>query len=1253
MADMQRPRKRNTSPTLQPLEPRQLLDGAALAGTWVGQDGHDLVGPSAQIGPSDVQDVRIGLTGLPADRTVVAAVVQGNGGGTWTTRAGSGAWAAAFVRSGDAAGDVYFEPYQVETGRPFGVTLTYDDGTTASAFVAGGAADPQRRMPAAALRADWGGQGPRDLVGTAAAVGPDGVRDVVLSLANLSTRVPIEMIRVDGPPGLSWSYGPDRQARAEARLIPDPADPSKAQLLLSPDRDLDGQELSVLIVYATGATDAAVVLAGPTDPRLAPAEVATLPAIRPGASATWAGQDGTDLTGPGDVRLAVAGVPAGRSVVAAVLTNAAGRAWVYRGAGAPAGLHVDPFPQPMALRVEAGGALSLAFPPVRDESGTVLALRLVYDDGTIGLASVAGGAADPGRRAASPSASSVVARPGDDLQALVLAHGTVRLSAGVYDLSRPLVLDRPVDLLGDPGAVLRFAQPADAAPWTAAIKVHESNTTLDGFAVRFAGPVRWDRDVPYGPAVIGTTDERDNRFNALKVDLTFTRLDLEAPPAADPDGWEAAPGLIRLMTAESGRIAGNTLHGGTIEFDHGPWTITGNTYTGTPAGTFTDAVFSGHETSGLEVAGNRAESRAGSGKTWRFLVLTVSGDGDAIRDNTVVGIGPRDDDDTIPQANATEIVLTEAYRVRFEGRPSRVSDDGRIVQLGEVPGGTPEAGEVVAVLEGPAAGTWRRVAQVLDPRTILLDAPLPLAARGVALSVGAGFVGLDVERNTIDARGSSLAANLVLVGAQFGTTVADNALYGGRYALKVASTPTETPVIWGWTHTAAFGITLDDNLIVDTREGAVIDLEAGPAIRASKGRVYFTGSVTDTTFGWSAAFRAGAPSPTAMTIGNPHAPDPTQLVVALAGTRSGGGASTVVVAGALVNGELAVDQSRRVAAIVPGAPGGLALVSDTGRRADDDLTRDGRLRFDAAADASWYEAKVGDGPWVRLAGAGTFLPAGLAQGANRVAVRAVDAWGTRGPESAATLRLDTVAPGDVRPFAVTAGRQVRFQPTDSGDTYEYRVGAAGPWVALGQNIVFTPAGLRTGPNEVTVRATDAAGNVGPGATTVVTLPRPLLSGRWVGHDGTDLVGRGSALAPDGFQDVRIGLAGVVFDQAIAEVTVTGLGGGVWSTRGAGGTWRAAVVRTPGLATAEVAIQAYQRETGRSFRVEVRYEDGTTAAAWVQGGTAFSNLRVGQAPPGGVRVLPPALPQPAGRTVVVGPKARAAQARVQAWLARRG
>ena len=54
-----------------------------------------------------------------------------------------------------------------------------------------------------------------------------------------------------------------------------------------------------------------------------------------------------------------------------------------------------------------------------------------------------------------------------------------------------------------------FAQGPAEPPWTAAIKIHGSHTTLQGFAVRFAGPIRWKDDVSYGPAVIGATDNLD------------------------------------------------------------------------------------------------------------------------------------------------------------------------------------------------------------------------------------------------------------------------------------------------------------------------------------------------------------------------------------------------------------------------------------------------------------------------------------------------------------------------------------------------------------------------------------------------------------------------------------------------------------------------------------------------------------------------------------------------------------------------
>src|SRR5262249_49844548 len=149
-------------------------------------------------------------------------------------------------------------------------------------------------------------------------------------------------------------------------------------------------------------------------------------------------------------------------------------------------------------------------------------------------------------RARQPEASRVQAKPGDDLQALVDRYGTIVLSKGTYHLNRPLALNRPVVVTSDGSATLRFAQGASEPAWTAAIKVHCGNTTLNGFAVRFDGPVRWNESVAWGPAVIGMTDNFDQGHDDLKVNVAFTRLDLEIPPIETREGWVDALRLMRL-----------------------------------------------------------------------------------------------------------------------------------------------------------------------------------------------------------------------------------------------------------------------------------------------------------------------------------------------------------------------------------------------------------------------------------------------------------------------------------------------------------------------------------------------------------------------------------------------------------------------------------------------------------------------------------------------------------------------------------
>ncbi len=116
------------------LEDRRLLSGPSA--TWIGQDGQDYVGPYPGQVPDGVQDVRIGLANLPADRMIVSAELDGFGGGQWVYQGPYGPWSAALVRAtGATTGDLYIEPDRAETGRPFNLILNFDDGSQGRSLV--------------------------------------------------------------------------------------------------------------------------------------------------------------------------------------------------------------------------------------------------------------------------------------------------------------------------------------------------------------------------------------------------------------------------------------------------------------------------------------------------------------------------------------------------------------------------------------------------------------------------------------------------------------------------------------------------------------------------------------------------------------------------------------------------------------------------------------------------------------------------------------------------------------------------------------------------------------------------------------------------------------------------------------------------------------------------------------------------------------------------------------------------------------
>ena len=398
------------------------------------------------------------------------------------------------------------------------------------------------------------------------------------------------------------------------------------------------------------------------------------------------------------------------------------------------------------------------------------------------------------------------------------------------------------------------AQDANDPPWTTAIKLRCSNSTLEGFAVRFEGPIRWNGNVSYGPAVIGMTDNSEPGYNDPKSEVAFRNLDLESPAADDPSKWVEAIRLFRLVGASSGAIVKNRLRGGPIEFFHGPWRVVNNEFRGTLPGTYSHGFVTGHWTHDLLIRNNRLSSPPPSGKTWRFLVLTGSSVFDRVEGNVIEGVGARDDD-TIPWSNEPEIILTEGYSLKYEGKVLASSADGKLVRVGRPQGGDVHAGDAVAILNGPGAGQWRRVLHVLDPTTYLLDKALPKDSD--AVSICQGFVSQVFEGNRIDLRGGRRSDAFVLPGNHFGTRIVGNHLVGGGLAWRMTAYPTESPGIWGWSHVTFMGGVVERNVLEDTEQGGVVGVEHTVAIKSNKGRSYMSMQLRDNVVRWTEPFVSG------------------------------------------------------------------------------------------------------------------------------------------------------------------------------------------------------------------------------------------------------------------------------------------------------------------------------------------------------------------------------------------------------------
>ena len=173
---------------------------ARLSARWIGQDGHDYVGPNDKLGPSDIQDIHIAIAGLDPAREVVFLEVDrptATSGDLQKTRR-----LACRIQTRERMREPATCSSSPPGSRP-AVRFTFSSATTtastAETDLRGGKADHKLRVTAVALAARWIGQDRQDRTGTGPSVGPDGFQDVRIHLSRLSTKLTLTAIRIAGP----------------------------------------------------------------------------------------------------------------------------------------------------------------------------------------------------------------------------------------------------------------------------------------------------------------------------------------------------------------------------------------------------------------------------------------------------------------------------------------------------------------------------------------------------------------------------------------------------------------------------------------------------------------------------------------------------------------------------------------------------------------------------------------------------------------------------------------------------------------------------------------------------------------------------------------------------------------------------------------------------------------------------------------------------------------------------------------------
>ena len=262
------------------------------------------------------------------------------------------------------------------------------------------------------------------------------------------------------------------------------------------------------------------------------------------------------------------------------------------------------------------------------------------------------------------------------------------------------------------------------------------------------------------------------------------------------------------------------------------------TYRGTPPGTCRTA--SSRPTTPTTSSSRQQPRQAGRAERQDLAVpgpRPAAGPTTGSRATSSRAIGPRDDD-TIPWTEHARDHPDRVLPAPVRGQAGR--------RLGRRPGrpGPPDRsasrsarGDAVAILAGPHAGQWRKIAQAIDPTTFLLDAPFPREPRPSRSPAGSSTP--SSRGTSIDSRGSTQGGQPRRCRAtSSGSASLNNRVLGGGDSFQIIACATEVAAIWGWSHAPFFGGLLEGNTFEDADHGGQImgrarghdQVEQGPGL---------------------------------------------------------------------------------------------------------------------------------------------------------------------------------------------------------------------------------------------------------------------------------------------------------------------------------------------------------------------------------------------------------------------------------------